>query len=129
MGDCYKVYNKTLKELIDIVSNELPRDSLMEDIKRKYTAAVTSDRTLLLTESGKELFEYRDFIAENRWDELINQDIDESKAIDGIDMKAVKQLIIVLRSIWIKYDPDEKKHVQKLIKKLLSEYVKYRMTQ
>jgi hypothetical protein len=130
MGDCYKTYNKTLKELIDIVSNELPRDSLMEDIKRKYTAAVTSDRTLLLTESGKELFAYRDYIAEGRWDELINKEWTEAELnpVDGVDIKAIQQMIIVLRGIWAKYDADEKKYIQKLIKTLLSEYVKYRMS-
>jgi hypothetical protein len=131
MGDYFKTYNKTLKELIDLISNELPRDTLMETIKRKYTAAVTSDRTLLLTETGKEVFIYRDYIAENRWEELIHKDweADANGDIEDIDQKSIQKLIMVLRQIWVKYDPDEKKYIKKLIKILLTEYTKFLMDQ
>jgi len=131
MGDYFKTYNKTLKELIDLISNELPRDTLMETIKRKYTAAVTSDRTLLLTETGKEVFIYRDYIAENRWEELIHKDweADANGDIEDIDQKSIQKLIMVLRQIWVRYDPDEKKYIKKLIKILLTEYTKFLMDQ
>jgi hypothetical protein len=131
MSDYFKTYNKTLKELIDLISNELPRDTLMETIKRKYTAAITSDRTLLLTETGKEVFTYRDYIAQNRWDELINKDweSDTNADIVDVDQKSIQKLIIVLRQIWAKYDSDEKKYIKKLIKILLTEYTKFLMAQ
>ena len=130
MSDIFKTYNKTLKELIDIISNELPNEPLMTTVKRKYTAAITTDRTLLLTETGKELFEFRDYIAESRWDELINKDW-ESTAINDkdIDQKSIQHMISLLRKIWVGYDNDEKKYVKKLIKVLLSEYSKYLMAQ
>lgn len=130
MSDIFKTYNKTLKELIDIISNELPNEPLMSTVKRKYTAAITTDRTLLLTETGKELFEFRDYIAESRWDELINKDW-ESTAINDkdIDQKSIQHMISLLRKIWVGYDNDEKKYVKKLIKVLLSEYSKYLMAQ
>ena len=132
MADIFKTYNKALKELIDVISNELPNESLMSDIKRKYTAAITTDRTLLLTETGKELFEYRDYIAENRWDELINKDWENDNTIMNtidIDQKSIQHMITLLRKIWAEYDKDEKKYVKKLIKVLLSEYSKYLMSQ
>lgn len=130
MADVFKTYNKTLKELIDLISNELPNEPLMSTIKRKYTAALTTDRTLLLTETGKELFEYRDFIAESRWDELINKDwSNQYNGIEDVDKQTIQYMISLLRKIWAGYDSDEKKYVKKLIKVLLSEYSKYLMSQ
>lgn len=130
MSDIFKTYNKTLKELIDIISNELPNEPLMSTVKRKYTAAITTDRTLLLTETGKELFEFRDYIAESRWDELINKDWESTSINDkDIDQKSIQHMISLLRKIWVGYDNDEKKYVKKLIKVLLSEYSKYLMSQ
>jgi hypothetical protein len=129
MGDYFKTYNKTLKELIDLISNELPKSSLIDTIKRKYTAAVVADRTLLLTETGKEIFVYRDLIAENRWEELINKSWDDNdiSGDEDIDQKAIQQLIVMLKQIWVNYDSDEKKYIKKLIKVLLTEYTKYLM--
>lgn len=130
MSDIFKTYNKTLKELIDIISNELPNEPLMSTVKRKYTAAITTDRTLLLTETGKELFEFRDYIAESRWDELINKDWESTSINDkDIDQKSIQHMISLIRKIWVGYDNDEKKYVKKLIKVLLSEYSKYLMSQ
>lgn len=134
MGDCFKTYNKTLKELIDIIADELPQDSIMDSIKRKYTAAVTTDRTILLTETGKEIFQFRDYISEGRWDELINKQWEtdsQANAVahaEGFDTNALQHIITTLRTIWNGYSDAEKKKIQKLIKKLLSEYSKYLLT-
>lgn len=129
MTDIFKSYNKTLKELIDIISNELSNETTMDTIKRKYTAAITTDRTLLLTETGKELFVFRDYIADGRWDELINLDLhDNIEAIDEFNKKTIQHMITLLRTIWMGYDDDEKKYIKKLIKRLLSDYSKYLMT-
>lgn len=130
MADFFKTYNKALKELIDVISNELPRDSLMDTIKRKYTAAITTDKTLLLTETGKELFAYREYIANSQWDALINKDWESDAGdIGDVDQKSIQQMIKVLRKIWTGYDHDEKKYVKKLIKILLTEYTKYLLDQ
>lgn len=125
MADIYKTYNTTLRELIDLISNELPNEPLMKTVKRKYTAAITADRTLPLTETGEELFRYRDYIAENKWDELINKDWESVSTTVDVDQKSIQHMITLLRKIWGGYDSDEKKYVKKLIKILLSEYVKF----
>ena len=130
MADFFKTYNKALKELIDVISNELPKDTLMDTIKRKYTAAITTDKSLLLTETGKELFIYREYIANSQWDELINKDWEnDAEDIGDVDQQSIQQMIKVLRKIWSGYDNDEKKYVKKLIKILLTEYTKYLMQQ
>lgn len=123
MTDIFKTYNKTLKKLIDLISNELPNEPLMTTVRRQYTAAITTDRTLLLAETGRELFVFRDYIADDRWDELISRDWEQSIDANN-DQKSIQHMIMLLRRIWSKYDLDEKKYVQKLIKTLLSEYAK-----
>ena len=128
MTDLFKIYNKTLKELIDIISNELSEDELVSTFKRKYIAAVSTDNTILLTESGKELFEYRDYIAEDKWDELINKEwTNDIKSNE--DKKSIQHIISSLRGIWSDYDDEEKNHIKKLIKTLLSTYAKYLIQQ
>ncbi len=127
MADIHKNYNKTLKKLIDIISNELPDEPLMLTVRRKYMAAITTDRTLPLTETGRELFTFRDYIAEDKWDELIDKDWEKDISGD-VDQKSIQHMIVLLRRIWGRYDPDEKKYVQKLIKTLLSEYTKSLMS-
>ncbi len=131
MTDYFRTYNKTLKELIDLISNEMPKDPLIETIKRGYTAMVATDRTILLTESGPEIFAFRDYISEGRWDELINRpwEKEEIKSMSDTDQQTVCKLIPLLRKVWAEYDADEKKYVQRLIKTLLSEYVKYKMNE
>lgn len=128
MGDIFKLYNKTLKEMIDIIANELPDESLVTDAQRRYNTAILADRTLLLTETGRELFELRDYIADNRLDELINKKWSGNERIN-VDSKAIQHILTLLRKIWIGYDDHEKKHVHRLFKILLSEYSKYLMSQ
>jgi hypothetical protein len=128
MADCFKTYNTSLKKLIDLISNELPQNTMMADIKRRYTAAVTADRTLLLTETGKELFNYRDQIVDKNWDALINREWESEVTEDsgnGVDKQSIQRMIMVLRELWDKYDNEEKKEVQKLVRVMLSEYAKY----
>ena len=126
MSDHYKTFNKALKELIDTISNELPNDPLMSSVSRKYVAAVATDRTILLTELGKELFVFRDYIAESRWDDLINRDWEAEAAVKaeevGTTPSAIGSVIGTLRSVWTRYDDSERKHIKSLIKKLLKSY-------
>lgn len=131
MTDRFKAFNKSLKELIDIISNEIPDEPLMETVNRKYKAAVLTDRTILLTELGKELFVFRDYIADNKWDELINRDWEteaQQKAVElGGQHNSISSMIRILRNIWSRYDSDEKSKVKKLIKTMLKSYTLHLM--
>jgi hypothetical protein len=122
-----KAYNKALLRIIDILDNELPNDPLIESVKRKYRLVVMSDKTLILTETGAELYKYREFIADDKWDELINTKWEDK--VDNYDVgdnsEPIVKLIATLRKIWNTYDNTEKKKIQKTIKIMLSEYSKY----
>ncbi len=134
MDEYAKLYNRSMKKLIDILSLELPNDPLVESIKRKYTLCVMSDKSLLLTETGPALYEYREYIANNKWEELINKNWETNvdSLIDTSDVgdnNSIKKLITILRNIWKHYDDNEKKRIIKYIKIMLSEYSKFLITQ
>lgn len=124
-------FNNQIRELLDLLAAELPNNSLVADIHRKFQVALMSDRTLIITETGQELFNYRDVIVEDRWDELINKDWEQEiqnrnpDILEDINNNSLKQMIMLLRNIWSNYSDEEKDHVKKLLKKLLSTYVKY----
>lgn len=126
MDDIIKKYNSSLKRLIDLLEIELPSNPLIETAKRKYLISITSDKSLLLTETGPSIYEYRESIAEEKWDELIFKDW--SKDIQDIDAEQLDQIqciIPTLRSLWINYDDQEKKKIKKIFRSLISEYAKY----
>jgi hypothetical protein len=129
MADLYKTYNKTLKQLIDIISNELPNDPLTKSMNNIYVASVSTDRTIILTETGQELFKYRDYIAKNKWDELINKEwVNEihSKSPEN-NHQSIQRLITLLKQLWNNYDESEKNEIKQLIRILLTTYTKYLM--
>ena len=130
MEEFSKIYNRSMKKIIDIIESELVNDPLVDSIKRKYTISVMTDKSLLLTETGPALYEYREYIANDKWDELINKNWEED--VDTIDTAevgnndSIKKLIQVLRSIWNNnYGEAERKKITKYIKIMLSEYSKF----
>jgi hypothetical protein len=126
MADKTKTYNKALKKIVDLLEEELPGDALVSSIRRSYSLAVMEDKTLLITETGPELYNYREYIANDRWDELINKDWEKEVAEAGVsDSQAIIKMIQTLRKVWTKYGDDEKRRITKYIKLLLSEYCKY----
>ena len=129
MDDLVKNFNKTVKKLIDILDSEFPNDALVDTINRKYTIAITSDRKLLLTELGPEIYEYRDYISNDKWDDLLNMDW-ETTALHhlegtGEDSTGFVNMIKTLKKIWLKYDQTEKNVIITYIKRLLSYYCRY----
>lgn len=126
MTDLYKTYNKTLKQLIDIISNELPDDPLAKSMNNLYVASVSTDRTIILTETGQELFKYREYIAKDKWDELINKEWTKEIQMSN-NQQSIQRLIVLLKQLWTNYDNDEKNEIKQLIKILLSTYTKYLM--
>jgi hypothetical protein len=115
-----KKYNKTFKKLIDILDNTIPNNNLIDKIKQKYRVALVSDRDLIIEKTGDSIFLYKEYIVNDKWDELLNLKW-ESKT----ENPQFIQIISILRNLWIEYDNEEKKIICKYIKILLSEYCKY----
>jgi hypothetical protein len=124
-------YNTLIREILDLISAELPNHPLITTIHRRFRVALSIDRTYILEETSPEMLLYRDIIAESRWDELIYKDWEEEiDQKDGalmheVDNNSLRDMISLLREIWKNYDDDQRQFIQKSMKKLLSYCVKY----
>jgi hypothetical protein len=105
---------------------------MVDTIHRRFRVALTTDKTLIITETGPDLFYYRDFIADDKWDMLIGKDweanIDKYKdeeLLENFDRKSLQSMISIIRQIWNTYDDSQQEHIKKIIKRMLSYYVKY----
>ena len=127
--DIAKTYNKTIKKIINKLSLGLPNDPMIETIMRKYQLSIITDRTLLITESGPALYEYREMISNNLWEDLIKKDWEGT--VSSVDLpdanmsKSIQTLIQTIRKLWDQYDDAEKNKICTYIKILLSQYCKY----
>jgi hypothetical protein len=124
-------YNTLIREILDLISAELPDHPLITTIRRRFRVALSIDRTYILEETSPEMLLYRDIIAEGRWDELIykdwEQEIDrkDGALMHEVDNNSLRDMISLLREIWNNYDESQRMFVQKSMKKLLSYCVKY----
>ena len=129
-------FNKTFKQLLNILDNIVPNNTIVDTIKRKAKVSIDANPLLLLEEGGGYIFQFRDYIKDNRFDDLFlnteNVINDTQKnAFDTIsgevvseENKNVHKLLMILRDSWSRMNASEKKIIEKNIKTLLSEYCK-----
>ena len=126
-----KNYNIKIRELLDMITEEFPNNDLIKTMHRRFRVALTSDRTLLITETGPDLFLHRKMISEGRWDDLVMMDWEsdimnkDKTLINDVNNQTLASMIYLLRNIWERYSQSEKEHVTGIIRKLLSSYVKW----
>jgi hypothetical protein len=143
-------FNRTIKQLLLLMSQTITNNLFFESVKRKIKIIIENDPLYLLEEGGKYLFNYRDYIKNDDFDNLIlNSDnliksedkellIKEAEKTSEDTVNNIKNILIILREKWISYienENDTKEIIQKkksekdiikrIIKKLLSEYCKY----
>lgn len=132
MEDITKNFNKTIKKLIDILDSELPNNSMVDSIKRKYTLAIMSDKSILLSEIGPELYNFRNEISDDsEWFRLIKSydkyDNAGGYVINKIsdsetETAAFKQMISSVKNMSSNLSDEEFKKIQTYFKRLLSLY-------
>lgn len=126
-----KKYNTLIRELLDFISFEISDSPLVDTIRRRFRVALAADRTYIIEETSPEMLEYRDIIAEDRWNDLIYKDWEQTiDKKDGalmheVDNNALRDMVKLLREIWEGFDSDQQTYVKKSMKKLLSYCVKY----
>lgn len=124
-------YNNQIRELLDIIGASLVGNPLVETIHRRFRVALSIDRTYIIEETTPELMEYRDLIAEEKWDTLIRKDweskIDKqnNQMMYEVDNKSLSDMVGLLRNLWNDYTVEQKQYVKKSMKKLLSYCIKY----
>ncbi len=131
MDEQVKKYNTQIREILNMISADLPNNPLVDVINRRFRVALTIDRTYIIEETSPEMLLYRDNIAEGRYDELIyknwEEEIDkkDSALMYEVDNNSLRGMIGLLRQLWENYDEEQKNHIKKAFKKLLSYCVKY----
>jgi hypothetical protein len=123
-------FNKQVRELLTMLKEELPKDAMIDTIQRKFTLAISLDRKLVLEEMTPELMQYKDFIADNRIDDLINMDweneLKEHRLVQQEEDKtSIREMTSLIKQLWDAYDAEQKTRTRKIIKRLLNHCIKY----
>lgn len=133
IGDIADKFNKNIKKLILLLNQSLEDNILFDTIKRRTMIITKSHPLFLLEEAGPQIFQYRDYI-KNESDELFlsleNTVMNHEQMQDYIkenknDKDNIVMLLKLVKNIWVDYNDDEKKIIQKTLKILLSEYCKF----
>ncbi len=123
-------FNKQIRELLTMLKEELPRDAMIDSIQRKFTLAVSLDRKLVLEEMTTELMQYKDFIADDRLEDLIYMDWEKELAEHRFvqqdsDKTSIREMTALIKQLWGAYDDQQKTRTRKIIKRLLNHCIKY----
>jgi len=124
-------YNTLIQQLLEQLGNELSNCSNVDTIKRRFRVALAVDRTYIIEETSPELLQYRDFIHSGDIDALIAKnweaEIDKKNGeiMYEIDNHSLRDMINMLRSIWSNYNEDDREHIRRTLKRLLSYCIKY----
>jgi hypothetical protein len=106
-------------------------------MKRRVKIIIDTNPLLLLQEGGPYIFEYRDYIKNDQFDELflntenilkdnVKNEIKEcSNNLGKEESNNIMSLLLILRDAWKNYSDKEKKLIKKNIKIILSEYCKF----
>ena len=129
-------FNKNINRLINIIesSNKLT-DIELKTLKTAISLGMNETPLLLLQKSGEYIFKYRDYIINNKFEDLINKDIEIYKTELNNNKKYInttitdnklKEMIEILKLQWKNYNKEEKIYIYKIFTNLLSEYSKYK---
>ena len=135
--DISTIFNKNIKQLLVSIDNSIHNNVVFNTIKRQVRISIDANPLLLLQEGGPYIFDFRDYIKDDKFDELFldTENILQDKYKNDITQYAneigneksdnILQLLLILRDVWKNYSNIEKKNIKKNIKVLLSEYCKF----
>ena len=130
-------FNKSIKQIINCIDMTITNNIMFDTIKRRVKILIDTNPLLLLQEGGPYIFEYRDYIKNDQFDELflntenilkdnVKNEIKEcSNNIGNEESNNILNLLLILRDAWKNYSDKEKKLIKKNIKIVLSEYCKF----
>ena len=125
-------FNKNIKKIMKILESNIVNNITYDTLRRRVVILMKETPLILLQEGGKIFYEKKDYIINNKLDELFDRSlstyINDTDINDSdINFKGIDSLFSIIKDIWIKFNEDEKKYVNKIFKSLLSEYSKYKM--
>jgi hypothetical protein len=125
-------FNKNIKKIMKILESNIVNNITYDTLRRRVVILMKETPLILLQEGGKVFYEKKDYIINNKLDELFDRSlstyINDTDINDGdINFKGIDSLFSIIKDIWMKFNEEEKKYVHKIFKSLLSEYSKYKM--
>ena len=130
-------FNKSIKQIINCIDMTINNNIMFDTMKRRIKIIIDTNPLLLLQEGGPYIFEYRDYIKNDKFDDLflntenilkdtIKNDIKECYTnLGNEESNNILNLLLILRDAWKNYSDKEKKIIKKNIKVVLSEYCKF----
>ena len=130
-------FNKSIKQIINCIDMTINNNIMFDTMKRRVKIIIDTNPLLLLQEGGPYIFEYRDYIKNDKFDDLflntenilkdtVKDEIKEcSTNIGNEESNNILNLLLILRDAWKNYSDKEKKIIKKNIKVVLSEYCKF----
>jgi hypothetical protein len=135
--DIANSFNKSIKQIINCIDMTITNNIMFDTMKRKVKIAIDANPLLLLQEGGPYIFEYRDYIKDDKFDDLFlntenilkdnnkNEIKECSNNLGDEESNNILKLLLILRDAWKNYSDKEKKIIKKNIKIVLSEYCKF----
>ena len=135
--DIANSFNKSIKQIINCIDMSINNNIMFDTMKRRVKIIIDTNPLMLLQEGGPYIFEYRDYIKNDQFDELflntenvlkdnVKNEIKEcSNNIGNDESNNILNLLLILRDAWKNYSDKEKKIIKKNIKIVLSEYCKF----
>lgn len=135
--DISSSFNKSIKQIINCIDMTITNNIMFDTMKRRVKIIIDTNPLLLLQEGGPYIFEYRDYIKNDQFDELflntesilkdnVKNEIKEcSDNLGKEESNNIMSLLLILRDAWKHYSDKEKKLIKKNIKMILSEYCKF----
>jgi hypothetical protein len=135
--DISSSFNKSIKQIINCIDMTITNNIIFDTMKRRVKIIIDTNPLLLLQEGGPYIFEYRDYIKNDQFDELflntenilkdnVKNEIKEcSDNLGKEESNNIMSLLLILRDAWKHYSDKEKKLIKKNIKIVLSEYCKF----
>jgi len=135
--DISSSFNKSIKQIINCIDMTITNNIMFDTMKRRVKIIIDTNPLLLLQEGGPYIFEYRDYIKNDQFDELflntenilkdnVKNEIKEcSNNLGKEESNNIMSLLLILRDAWKNYSDKEKKLIKKNIKIILSEYCKF----
>lgn len=135
--DIANSFNKSIKQIINCIDMTITNNIMFDTMKRKVKIVIDANPLLLLQEGGPYIFEYRDYIKDDKFDDLFlntenilkdnnkNEIKECSNNLGDEESNNILKLLLILRDVWKNYSDKEKKIIKKNIKIVLSEYCKF----
>jgi hypothetical protein len=132
LPDIIDKFNKNIKKIIKVLDSSIINNISYDTSKRRLSIVMKETPIILLQQGGAEIYNKREFIINNKLDDLLSKDIsyfvkiDELNEINETQKEEVSNLFVLIKGCWFTFNIDEKKYVNRILQSLLSEYSKYK---